>query len=70
MKTKRSTTQVYSNYTEQDFLVWKTLFNRQMDVLAPIVSTEYLKALEVVKFTPDKIPDFAEVNKLMSPITG
>jgi len=70
MKTQRPTTQVYSNYTEQDFLVWKTLFNRQMEVLTPIVSTEYLKALEVVKFNSDKIPDFAEVNKLLEPITG
>jgi len=69
MKT-RPTTQVYSNYTEQDFLVWKTLFNRQMEILTPIVSTEYLKALEVVKFNSDKIPDFTEVNNLLSPITG
>jgi phenylalanine-4-hydroxylase len=70
MKTKRPTTQVYSNYTAQDFLVWKTLFNRQMEILSSIVSTEYLKALGIVKFTSDKIPDFAEVNKLLNPITG
>jgi phenylalanine-4-hydroxylase len=69
MKTK-PTTQIYSNYTSQDFLVWKTLFNRQMEILSPIVSVEYLKALEVVKFTSDKIPDFAEVNKLLNLITG
>ena len=41
----RPTTQVYENYTEQDFLVWKTLFNRQMTILNPVVSIEYLKAL-------------------------
>ncbi|HKC66685.1 MAG TPA: phenylalanine 4-monooxygenase [Bacteroidia bacterium] len=69
MKT-RPTTQIYSNYTQQDFLVWKTLFNRQMKILNPIVSAEYLTALEVVKFTADKIPDFAEVNALLMPITG
>jgi|ERR1700749_158864 len=69
MKT-RPTTQIYSNYTQQDFLVWKTLFNRQMKILNSIVSAEYLTALEVVKFTADKIPDFAEVNTLLMPITG
>ena len=68
MKT-RPTTQVYNNYTSQDFLVWKTLFNRQMEILKPIISAEYLKALEVVKFTSDKIPDFEEVNNLLIPIT-
>lgn len=50
----RPTTQIYSNYTKHDFLVWKTLFNRQMNILKPIVSSEYLKALEEVKFSSEK----------------
>lgn len=47
MKTKRPTQQIYSNYTKQDFEVWKTLFNRQLKLLKPIVSVEYLKALHI-----------------------
>jgi phenylalanine-4-hydroxylase len=66
----RPTTQIYSNYTSLDFLVWKTLFNRQMEILKPIVSSEYLQALEEVKFTSDKIPDFNEVGELLKPLTG
>lgn len=66
----RPTTQIYSNYTEHDFLVWKTLFNRQMEILAPIVSLEYLKALEIIQFSSEKIPDFLEIEKLLKPITG
>lgn len=66
----KPTTQVYSDYTKQDFLVWKTLFNRQMEILNPIVSFEYLKALEAVKFSCDKIPDFVEINSLLEPLTG
>ena len=66
----KPTTQIYSNYTEHDFLVWKTLFNRQMEVLKPIVSSEYLKALEEVKFTSEKIPDFNVVGELLKPLTG
>ena len=62
--------QIYSNYTEHDFLVWKTLYNRQMEILAPIVSMEYLHALDKVQFNADKIPDFNEVNALLAPLTG
>lgn len=67
---QRPTSQIYSNYTEHDFLVWKTLFNRQFTVLQPIVSQEYLKALQDVQFTPDKIPNFNEVAELLKPLTG
>ena len=66
----RPTTQIYNNYTHHDFLVWKTLFNRQMEVLKPIVSQEYLKALEVLKFSQHKIPDFVEIKELLKPTTG
>jgi phenylalanine-4-hydroxylase len=67
---KRPTQQVYSEYTEQDFSVWKILFERQMNILQPIVSKEYLKAIEQVKFCKDKIPDFREVNAILKAATG
>ncbi len=66
----RPTTQVYKNYTQQDFLVWETLFNRQMKILTPVVSVEYLKALEIIKFSANKIPNFNEVNILLNGLTG
>jgi phenylalanine-4-hydroxylase len=66
----RPTQQVYSDYTAQDFAVWKILFERQMKNLQPIVSQEYLKALQQVQFTKDKIPDFAEVNSILKDATG
>lgn len=66
----RPTKQIYSNYTQHDFLVWETLFVRQMNLLQPIVSASYLQALEEVKFSKDKIPDFDEVNSILAPITG
>lgn len=66
----RPTQQIYSNYTEHDFLVWRTLYNRQLKVLEPIVSEAYLKALEAVKFTADKIPNFDEIEQLLKPLTG
>ena len=65
MKTIRPTQQIYSNYTAQDFEVWKILFNRQLTLLKPIVSIEYLNALHTINFTQDKIPDFEEVNTVL-----
>jgi phenylalanine-4-hydroxylase len=66
----RPTTQVYSDYTAQDFSVWKILFERQMHILQPIVSKEYLAALKKVQFSKDKIPDFLEVNAILKFTTG
>jgi phenylalanine-4-hydroxylase len=66
----RPTEQVYSNYTPEDFKVWKILFERQMKQLKPIVSESYLAALEEVDFSADRIPDFKEVNKTLQPLTG
>ena len=62
--------QVYSNYTPDDFRVWKKLFTRQMELLKPAVSETYLGALETVNFTADRIPDFQEVNNILIPLTG
>ncbi len=66
----RPTEQVYSNYTKQDFNVWKILFDRQMKQLKPIVSESYLSALEEVNFSADKIPNFVEVNQRLKSSTG
>lgn len=66
----RPTKQIYNNYTEHDFLVWKTLFNRQIAILEPIVSREYLKSLETVNFSSDKIPCFEDIAELLKPLTG
>ncbi|MGQ0828411.1 MAG: phenylalanine 4-monooxygenase [Bacteroidota bacterium] len=66
----RPTEQIYSNYTEQDFLVWKILFDRQMNILRSIVSNEYLDGLKAVQFSADRIPNFSELNALLKPITA
>ncbi len=67
---QRPVSQIYSNYTEGDFKVWKTLFDRQMEILAPIVSESYLDAIKIVNFRNDRIPDFQEVNSTLKNLTG
>ncbi|MBP6658666.1 MAG: phenylalanine 4-monooxygenase, partial [Bacteroidia bacterium] len=62
--------QIYSDYTDEDFRVWKILFDRQMDILSQTVSRNYLDALKIVNFRNDKIPDFNEVNSTLNDLTG
>ncbi|MBK7763625.1 MAG: phenylalanine 4-monooxygenase [Bacteroidetes bacterium] len=66
----RPTQQIYTHYTPHDFLVWKTLFDRQMQILEPNVSAAYLDAIKVVNFTNDKIPNFNELQERLAPLTG
>jgi phenylalanine-4-hydroxylase len=62
--------QEYSNYSSEDFEVWQFLFERQMPVLKQVAAEEYLKGLENIQFTANKIPDIFETNKLLASQTG
>jgi len=66
----RPTEQIYSNYTTEDFAVWKTLYNRQMEILESSVASSYLEALDKVNFRANHIPDFKEVDGILLPTTG
>lgn len=66
----RPTEQIYETYTPVDFEVWATLYNRQMNLLRSNASKAYLDALEAIQFTPEKIPDFKELNLILGNITG
>jgi phenylalanine-4-hydroxylase len=62
--------QNYDNYTDEDRLVWTTLFNRQMDNLRSRGSEVFFTALEKVQFRPEKIPDFRELDLILRNTTG
>ncbi|MEL7123354.1 MAG: phenylalanine 4-monooxygenase [Bacteroidota bacterium] len=62
--------QIYDNYTQEDFLVWQTLFDRQMINLKDRVAPEFLESLEKVGFNRDEIPNFEKVNKVLQETTG
>jgi phenylalanine-4-hydroxylase len=62
--------QEYSNYTNEDFEVWKFLFERQMPALKEVAAQEYLQGIDNICFTSDKIPDIYETNKLLGTQTG
>jgi len=66
----RPNEQIYENYTEDDFKVWKILFNRQLKNLNGIVADEFIIALKELNFKPNKIPNFSDVNNILKKSTG
>jgi len=62
--------QVYDNYTEEDFQVWKVLYDRQIDILPTAATQAYLDGLVDIKFLPEKIPAFEETNQVLRRLTG
>lgn len=66
----RPTKQIYKNYTEEDFKVWNILFTRQLIILNGIIADEFIVALNDLNFTPDKIPNFNQINNTLKNITG
>ena len=63
-------TQNYEAYKEEDFKVWRLLFERQMKQLPGMASDEYLEALKKVGFSADRIPNFKELNVILKEATG
>ena len=70
MKDTKPLVQDYSNYTTEDFAVWATLYDRQMERLRPIACKEYFNAQHTVNFRRDAIPRVEDLNKILLAETG
>ena len=57
-------------YTAQDHATWRTLFNRQTELLEGRVVPEYYTGLEALGITNAGIPEFAEMNRVLARATG
>lgn len=62
--------QDYDAYQEEDFAVWKILYERQIVNLPKAASQAYLDGIREIKFGADRIANFAEVNEILSRSTG
>ena len=62
--------QEYNKYTEEDFKVWKLLYERQIVNLPNAASQAYLDGLKKINFTADKIPNFVETNNVLTQLSG
>lgn len=70
MERNRPLSQQYEQYTQEDFAVWRALFERQMHLLNQYGSQYYKAALYTVGFEADSIPDFKQVNQKLKAATG
>jgi phenylalanine-4-hydroxylase len=70
MQRNRPLAQHYELYTQEDFTVWRMLYEKQMGLLAKYASHYYLDALKKVQFRPDAIPNFKDLNNILGKITG
>jgi len=62
--------QPWASYTATDHEVWATLFRRQRELLVGRASDEFLVAQDAMGMTPDAIPKFDELNKVLAGATG
>jgi phenylalanine-4-hydroxylase len=62
--------QDYDAYTPADFLVWKTLFDRQFALVGNVIAREYRQALEDIGFTAEAIPRIERINEVLARTTG
>lgn len=62
--------QPWSSYSQTDHDVWATLFARQREVLKGRASDEFLRTQAAMGMTPDRIPKFDELNRLLRKATG
>jgi phenylalanine-4-hydroxylase len=62
--------QDYAAYSEDDFKVWKILFEKQMPNLPQSASKAYLEGVKAVRFSADKIANFDELNGILAQTTG
>jgi phenylalanine-4-hydroxylase len=62
--------QPWDSYTEQDHATWRTLFQRQRELLVGRACDEFLASQDAMGMTEAAIPKFAELNERLQAATG
>lgn len=62
--------QPWEGYSDIDHDVWRQLYERQRALLVGRASDEFLAAQDAMGMTPDRIPRFSELNKVLGDATG
>lgn len=62
--------QPWEGYSDIDHDVWRQLYERQRALLVGRASDEFLAAQDAMGMTPDRIPRFSELNKVLGGATG
>lgn len=62
--------QRWDQYTPTDHAVWRTLFERQWEILSGRACDEFLTGLKKLSLDPDRIPHFERASDRLEKITG
>ena len=62
--------QIYSNYTPEDFRVWEKLYVKQFSLIKGKVSEAFLNGLDLLDFSPLKIPNFIDINNKLKKLSS
>lgn len=60
----------YVNWTDQENDTWSKLFNRQREIIKGRADERFIKGLEILGFTEDKVPQIPDINKKLAECTG
>ena len=62
--------QPWDSYSETDHDVWRQLYKRQREILPGRASDAFLRAQDTMGMTPDRIPKFSDLNRVLADATG
>src|SRR6185312_14973955 len=62
--------QPWGTYTSEDHATWATLFERQREILVDRAAREFLENQQKFGMTPDAIPKFEDLNRVLKSATG
>lgn len=62
--------QKWDNYTSEDHNMWKTLFDRQKEIVKGRACKEYLDGIAALGMDETQIPNFEEASKMLKQRTG
>jgi phenylalanine-4-hydroxylase len=62
--------QPWDTYTSEDHATWATLFKRQREILVDRAAREFLENQQKFGMTPDAIPKFEDLNRVLKKATG
>ncbi|TQV86366.1 phenylalanine 4-monooxygenase [Aliikangiella coralliicola] len=60
----------YIDYTAEENGTWKILYERQMKMIKNRACDEFINGLDILKMTPDAVPQLSEINEKLSRLTG
>lgn len=62
--------QPYRLYSQENHRTWARLFGRIRSKWDCFANPQFLKGIELLRLPEDRVPDLAEVNRQLSPLTG